>query len=66
MHRYHADLQPAVGGCEEEGGDVVGVGELQQPLPEPWLVPAGTRRQICKSGVNTSAVSTGWVITGGL
>lgn len=26
---YHADLQPAVGGSEEERGDVVGVGELQ-------------------------------------
>lgn len=46
VHRYHADLQPAVGGCEEEGGDVVGIGELQQPLPEPGLVPAGRQRRI--------------------
>lgn len=46
VHGYHANLQPAVGGCEEEGGDVVGVGELQQPLSEPGLVPAGTRRHI--------------------
>lgn len=26
---YHADLQPAVGCCEEERGDVVGISELQ-------------------------------------
>lgn len=46
MHRYHADLQPTVGGREEEGSDVVGVSELQQPLSEPGLVPAGRRRRI--------------------
>lgn len=51
VHRYHADLQPAVGGCEEKGGDVVGVGELQQPLSEPGLVPAGTRTQVWVSNV---------------
>lgn len=46
MHGYHADLQPAVGGCEEEGRDVVGIRELQQPLPEPGLVPEGRHRRI--------------------
>lgn len=40
MGRYHADLQPAVGGGEEEWGDVVGVSVLQQPLSEPGLIPA--------------------------
>lgn len=67
---YHADLQPAVGGCEEERGDVVGVGELQQPLPEPGLVPAGTRRQVWvfnrASAWRAEDEQSGWSITGGL
>lgn len=44
LKHYHADLQPAVGCCEEERGDVVGISELQQPLSEPGLIPASGKR----------------------
>lgn len=40
MGHYHADFQPTVGSRKEEGSDIVGVGELQQPLSEPGLVSA--------------------------
>lgn len=42
---HRADLQPAVGGGQEEVGRVVGVRELQHALFEPSLVSGNNQRQ---------------------